>query len=123
LSGVIHLHQEYNTLVVFPGPPFYYSINMDLPPRYDSVFDGPATYQITVQGMIASGWSRRLEGMAISHIALEDGTLLTILTGEVTDQAALSGVLNTIYELHLALLTVNKLPFVGLRQEGSPPEG
>jgi len=59
---------------------------MDLPPRYHSVFDGPAAYQITVQGAIAYGWSKRLEEMAISHITLEDGALLTILTGSVVSE-------------------------------------
>jgi hypothetical protein len=97
---------------------------MDSPSGYDSVFDGPAAYQITVQGTIAPGWSRRLEEMAINHVALDDGTPLTILTGEVTDQAALTGVLNTIYELRLTLLSVNKLPTPASgRGQRAPREG
>jgi hypothetical protein len=51
--------------------------------------------------------------MVISHVTLEDGTPLTILTGEVGDQAALRGVLNTIYELRISLIAVNKLPRTG----------
>jgi hypothetical protein len=31
------------------------------------------------------------------------------LEGELSDQAALAGVLNTLYELHLTLLSVNRL--------------
>ena len=33
----------------------------------------------------------------------------TTLDGELSDQAALAGVLNTIYELHLPLLSVKRL--------------
>jgi hypothetical protein len=90
---------------------------MNLPSESNYIFDGPAAYQITVQGTIAAGWSSRMEGMTINHIFLEDGTPLTILTGELTDQAALTGVLNTIYEMHLPLITVNKLPLTSFRKE------
>lgn len=90
---------------------------MNLPSGYESDFDGPAAYQITVQGRIVSGWSDRLEGMTISHLILDDGTTFTVLTGDLNDQAALSGVLNTIYELHMPLIAVNKLPFNSSRRE------
>ncbi len=80
-------------------------------------FDGPAAYQITVRGVVALGWSGRLEGMTINRLTLDDGTVFTILTGELTDQAALSGVLNTLYELQLPLIAVNKLPFDGTRYQ------
>ena len=90
---------------------------MNLPSGYDSDFDGPAAYQITVQGMIMSSWSERLEGMASNHLVLEDGTTYTILTGDLSDQAALAGLLNTIYEMHLPLVAVNKLPVRRSRRE------
>lgn len=80
-----------------------------------SEFDGPAAYQITVRGLLAPGWAARLEGMTINRLTLEDGTIFTILIGELTDQAALSGVLNTLYELQLPLVAVNKLPLTGTR--------
>jgi hypothetical protein len=35
--------------------------------------------------------------------------LLTALEGELMDQAALAGVLNTLYELHLPVFSVNRL--------------
>ena len=76
-------------------------------------FDGPAAYQITVRGNISPAWSDRLEGMAINRLTLDDGTIFTVLTGQLTDQAALSGVLNSLYELHLSLVAVNKLPLAG----------
>ncbi len=94
---------------------FNYSITMILPSGPD--FDGPATYQIIVRGIITQGWSGRMEGMAISRLTLDDGTILSILTGELTDQAALSGVLHMLYELHLPLISVFELPDTGAQVE------
>jgi hypothetical protein len=53
--------------------------------------------------------------MTINRLVLDDGTTFTILTGELTDQSALSGVLNTLYDLQLTLVAVNKLPFASTR--------
>jgi len=72
-------------------------------------FDCPATYQITVQGRIDPGWSDRLEGMTICQTMEEAALPVTTLEGELNDQAALAGVLNTLYELHLTVLSVKRL--------------
>ena len=72
-------------------------------------FDSPATYQICVHGAIAVEWADRLQGLVIRVIASEGGSPTTLLTGELLDQAALMGVLNTLYNLHLTLLLVNRL--------------
>jgi hypothetical protein len=72
-------------------------------------FDCPAIYQISVQGRIDPTWSDRLEGMVIHQAPTEAGVLVTTLEGELSDQAALAGVLNTIYELHLPVLSVKRL--------------
>jgi hypothetical protein len=77
--------------------------------RKPSHFDSPATYQITVQGRIDPAWSDRLEGMKIGQVMLEADTPATTLEGELSDQAGLAGVLNTLYELHLILLLVKRL--------------
>lgn len=77
-----------------------------------SDFDGPAVYQITVRGVIAPARSDCLEGMTISRLSLEDGTIYTFLAGELTDQAALTGVLNTLYQWQMPLVAVTKLPAV-----------
>jgi len=80
-----------------------------LPPRNPFLFDIPATYQIIVQGKIDPTWSDRLEGMAIWQEVVESKPPVTTLEGELGDQAALAGVLNTIYELHLPVLSVKLL--------------
>jgi len=83
---------------------------METQPRSEPFpFDRPATYQIRVQGRIKPSWSDRLEGMAISVTAPCDRPLVTTLEGRLSDQAALAGVLNTLYELHLPVLEVKCL--------------
>jgi hypothetical protein len=78
-------------------------------PRNRAEYDNPATYWISVQGRIPSTWCDCLEGMTITESSAEVETPLTALLGELSDQAALAGVLNTLYELHLPLLTVKRL--------------
>jgi hypothetical protein len=95
--------------VVFPaGFIFYYLITLNMQPDNSILFDRPAVYTIRVRGHIDPGWSARLEGMAIRSSPDEHGTPGTTLIGEITDQSALAGVLNTIYELHLLVLSVER---------------
>ena len=82
---------------------------MLMPSRNPSLFDNPADYRISVQGRINPSWSDRLEGMTIRQTAVDAGPPVTTLQGELKDQAALAGVLNTLYELHLSLLSVTRL--------------
>jgi len=67
--------------------------------------DKSAVYQIKVRGEIDSVWSERLGGM---QITVEPSDIVT-LVGRLADQAALAGVLDTLYELHLPVLEVKQL--------------
>ena len=69
----------------------------------------PSVYQIEVKGRIASTWSARLEGMQITESQTKDGSIKTTLVGRLSDQAALSGILNTLYELHVSVVSVTCL--------------
>ena len=69
-------------------------------------FDLPATYRIRVKGYLDDRWSDRLGGMAIKAIGEAEGSVETILVGWLPDQAALCGVLNALYDLHLPLVSV-----------------
>lgn len=69
----------------------------------------PATYRIVVQGRLDQSWSDRLGGMAITAHNEGNEASVTTLTGRLRDQAELSGVLNTLYELHLPILKVEML--------------
>lgn len=82
---------------------------MTQPPSEQVSFDAPAVYEIRVQGRIKASWSDRLEGMVISVAAPDGGPFVTTLEGTLLDQAALAGVLNTLYELHLPVLEVRCL--------------
>jgi len=52
-----------------------------------------------------------LGGMTISPDTMEAGHTVTTLSGELVDQAALAGVLNMLYELHLTVLSVKRMEF------------
>ena len=69
----------------------------------------PAIYRIRVRGHIDAKWSERLEAMNITEVQRSDRENETILVGRLADQAALAGVLNTLYEQHLPVLSVDCL--------------
>ena len=69
----------------------------------------PATYRIQVQGRLDAKYSDELGGMTIATTPAGDDLSVTTLVGRLRDQAALSGVLNTLYEFHLPLLSVDIL--------------
>jgi hypothetical protein len=75
----------------------------------DLTFDGPAVYRIRVRGRVPASWSSRLEGMAITVYIADTGPCVTSLVGGLSDQADLAGVLNTLYGLHLPVLSVECL--------------
>lgn len=68
-------------------------------------FSSSAHYQIIVKGSLDESWSERLNGMTIVNDE-SDGQPVTKLSGEVRDQAELIGVLCSIYEIHLPLISL-----------------
>jgi hypothetical protein len=72
-------------------------------------YDRPAKYQISVMGRLDPNWSNRLDGMMITLTPEGSDPVITTLEGEVTDQAALAGILNTLYELHMPILSLKWL--------------
>lgn len=76
-------------------------------------FEGPGSYRIIVQGSIDNTWSDRLAGMRITTGEPEDGAPTTVLMGHLRDQTQLSGVLNSLYDLHLSILFVECLKTEG----------
>jgi hypothetical protein len=69
--------------------------------------DQPSNYRICVYGDLDVRWSGRLADMRITHPTSAQGQ--TVLTGELTDQSELLGVLNSLHMLHLFLLNVEHL--------------
>ena len=63
-------------------------------------------YQIKIRGYLDYSWSERLAGMTIKNDCQNHQITTTTLTGQVRDQAELAGVLNSLYELHYPILSV-----------------
>ena len=70
---------------------------------------GPAIYRIRVRGKLDANLADRLEGMHIENLALNSGKVESVLEGRLLDQAALSGILNKLYDLHLPVMSVDCL--------------
>ena len=68
-------------------------------------FDERAVYQIRVKGNLDLKWSDWFDGFTICPRANDE----TLLTGPVTDQAALHGLLAKIAGLGLPLLSVRQI--------------
>lgn len=71
--------------------------------------DCPATYTIEVQGWLDESWSDWFDDMDVVPEVTAEGTTITKLTGIVFDQAALLGLLRRLHNLHLRLLSVNRV--------------
>jgi hypothetical protein len=66
-------------------------------------FDKPGVYQIRVKGTLNERWSDWFGGFSIVPQANNQ----TLLTGSVTDQISLHGLLSKIRDLGLPLVSVN----------------
>ena len=71
--------------------------------------ENPAIYRIRVRGKIDRQWSAGLDDLNLSEEELTGGEHNTILVGRFADQAALSGLLCSLYELHLPIISVECL--------------
>ena len=72
-------------------------------------FDRPAVYQILLQGRLPPSWWNSMTGMAVDAAVVAGAEPMTVLRGEVADQAALCGLLNQLYDLQLTILSVVRL--------------
>ena len=64
----------------------------------------PVMYQIRVKGVLDPQWTSWFEGFTIEE---EIGN--TLISGPFTDQAALRGVLNKLWDLNLNLISINPI--------------
>jgi hypothetical protein len=80
-----------------------------MPTSKGLTFDTAGVYRIGVQGYLDKSWSDRMNGVDIQVKDLPDEAPVTLLVGRFVDQAALAGVLNTLYDLGFPLLKVELL--------------
>ena len=72
----------------------------------DLKFSSPANYRICVKGYLDDSWSDRLVGMTIDNQVPSSESPVAALSGQVRDQTELLGLLNSIYEMHLPLVSI-----------------
>jgi hypothetical protein len=81
----------------------------DPPNRKTLSFGAPALYRVTVQGHIRPSTAACLGCLRVISTDCTVPPGVTVLRGELRDQAELSGILNTLYDLHLSILEVTVL--------------
>lgn len=79
---------------------------MDTLPGFDAE-RGAGIYEITVAGQLGQDWSILLQEMTIEQMSIRDDPIV-VLRGRLPDQAALHGVLNTLYSLSLSIISVTR---------------
>jgi hypothetical protein len=78
---------------------------MSRPPEGAVPAEPPAYYELRVQGVLDDRWSAWFEGLRVTS----DQAGQTTISGSVTDQAALHGLLTKVRDLGLELLSVRRL--------------
>jgi len=75
--------------------------------------DQPAMYQIKLLGRLGQEWSSTFGNMDLQVNETENGQAITTISGTITDQAALYGILIEIRDLGMVLLRVECLNDLG----------
>jgi hypothetical protein len=78
-------------------------------PGNDFKFSSSARYRICVKGFLDESWSERFSGMRISNEVPGRTSPMAELIGQMIDQTELVGVLNSLCEMHLPLVSVELL--------------
>lgn len=70
------------------------------------IYTEPSIYQLTVEGKIDKKRVKEMTGMMVSEL---DNNRLVTITGQVQDQSALNGLINTLYNMHLSVISIIKI--------------
>lgn len=68
-----------------------------------------ATYEIQVAGHLDDGWASRFGGLQLKTGFAADDEPVTVISGQIADQAALHGVLARIRDLGLQIIHVDRV--------------
>jgi hypothetical protein len=94
-----------------------------MPPERRLTLDQPARYQIIVQGRMPENWKDFFDELTPTVNTTADGAVFTTLTGQVSDQSSLHGMLRRIRDLGLPLQEVKWLAETqALQGESSMPQ-
>ena len=72
-------------------------------------FQNPGIYRITIQGGISQRWVNQFAEYIIDQKEIDEGNFRTVLKMDIKDQSHLSGILNSLYDLHLSIIEVKIL--------------
>jgi hypothetical protein len=72
-------------------------------------FSSPANCRITIKGRLDKRFSDNFGGLEIRNLTAENNTQISYLEGKISDQAALLGCLNSLYNMRFPILTVEVL--------------
>ena len=72
-------------------------------------FGSEATYEIRIQGDLDQSWSDKLRGLQILINRDNLEYPVTTLIGKMSDQAALKGIMQTLWDLHFPLISIKLL--------------
>ena len=68
-----------------------------------------AIYKIVVKGKVDDSWSDSFRGMQITVKMSGRNIVTSTLIGEIADQTALTSILNSLYDMHFTVISVNML--------------
>ena len=68
-----------------------------------------AIYEIRIEGELDPSWKQWFEGLDVKLTGTDEPRRATTLTGPVTDQAALRGLLCKLWDLNLTLISVRRV--------------
>jgi hypothetical protein len=76
-----------------------------------SFMDSPACYRIRVRGRLSQTLADAMWGEVIVECELIGEEVKTTVVGEVADQSALMGMVNTLFNMGHAVISVERLEF------------
>ena len=84
------------------------------------MFDRPGSYQIRVLGLLEPCWLEQLEDLKISASSGSGKYPVTHISGWLSNQTALAGLLELLNDLGMVILTVERLDDYPEDQENTP---
>jgi hypothetical protein len=72
-------------------------------------FKSPSIYKIKVFGDLNERFTERMGGMQLNVERFHKEGPVSVLIGQINDQSALSGILNTLYNSQLTIISVAML--------------